>query len=62
MTDEPMPAQKQPSERNTYSAQDARGGEIILRTRTERVIFVGGLVAAMAVGVVTVIVGLWLHS
>ena len=41
---------------------DSTGAEIILRTRTERVIFIGGLAAAMAIGVVTVIVGLWLHS
>lgn len=57
-----MPPQRQPERPKTYSAQDARGAEIILRTRTERVIFVAGLAAAMAVGVVTVIVGLWLHS
>jgi hypothetical protein len=56
-----MPAQKQPSQRQTYSAQDARGGEIILRTRTERIIFIAGLAAAMALGVGTVIYGLWLH-
>jgi hypothetical protein len=65
--DETMPRQKrpkqqQPKQRKIYSAQDARGGEIILRTRTERLIFIGGLVAAMAVGVVAVIVGLWPHS
>jgi len=53
---------EQPRQPKTYSAQDARGGEIILRTRTERIIFVAGLAAAMAVGVGTVIVGLWLRS
>jgi hypothetical protein len=57
-----MPTLKQQEQRKTYSAQDARGAEIILRTRTERIIFVAGLAAAMTVGVVAVIVGLWLHS
>lgn len=28
-----------------HSAADARGGEIILRTRRRRVIFIGGLIA-----------------
>jgi hypothetical protein len=55
-----MAAQEQPRQRETYSAQDARGAEIILRTRTERLIFIGGLVAAIAVGLVAVIVGVWL--
>jgi hypothetical protein len=57
-----MARQKQTKGRRTYSAQDARGAEIILQTRTERLIFIGGLVAAMAVGVVAVIVGVWLHT
>lgn len=57
-----MPAEDQSKPRKTYSAQEARGGDIILRTRTERIIFVAGLAAAMAVGVGTVIVGLWMHS
>lgn len=57
-----MPQQNQPRRPETYSAQDARGADIILRTRTERVIFVAGLAAAMAVGVGAVVVGLWLHS
>ncbi len=53
-----MPRGKQ---QKTYSAQDARGGEIILRTRSERVVFIGGLVAAVAFGVVVAIVVWWLH-
>lgn len=57
-----MALQTQPEHRKTYSAQDARGGEIILRTRTERLIFVGGLAAAMALGVVVVIVGFCLQG
>jgi hypothetical protein len=59
LTDETMQPQKHPK---TYSAQDARGAEIILRTRGERRIFLAGLVAAMAVGVVAVIMETWLHS
>lgn len=34
---------QEPTEARHYSAQDARGGEIILRTRTERLIFIAGL-------------------
>jgi hypothetical protein len=56
-----MPAPNQHEQRRTYSAADARGAEIILRTRTERIIFIAGLAAAMAVGVGAVIVGLWLR-
>lgn len=54
-----MPRQKQ---RNTYSAQDARGAEIILRTRSERVIFIGGVVAALAFGVAVAVVAWWLRG
>jgi hypothetical protein len=57
-----MAAQEQSRKPKTYSAQDARGAEIILRSRTERLIFIGGLVAALAVGVVVVILGVWLHA
>ncbi|HEY1795081.1 MAG TPA: hypothetical protein VGG57_03070 [Stellaceae bacterium] len=57
-----MPLPNQPEHRKTYSAQDARGGEIILRTRTERLIFIGGLAAAMTLGVVVVIVGFWMQG
>jgi hypothetical protein len=63
-----MPLEKQPEQaqppklRTTYSAQDARGAEIILRTGAERLIFAGGLVAAIVVGVAVAIVGFGLHS
>lgn len=57
-----MTLQERPKQPKTYSAQDARGAEIILRTRTERAIFIGGLAAAMTIGVVVVVVGLWLHG
>ena len=32
-----------------YSAEDARGGEIILRSRRRRVIFIAGLIAWVVV-------------
>jgi hypothetical protein len=53
-----MPRQNQ---KKTYSAEDARGGEIILRTRSERVIFIGGLIAAVVFGVVVAVAAWWLH-
>ena len=33
-----------------YSAEQVRGGRIILRTRTHRLIFIAGLVLAMLLG------------
>jgi hypothetical protein len=40
-------APAQPPPRQTpYPAEKARGGEIILRTRQQRMIFAGGLIAA----------------
>jgi hypothetical protein len=35
----------------SYSAEEARQGEIVLTTRTPRLIFIGGLVLAAAVAV-----------
>jgi len=40
---EPTP----PPPRSPYPAEKARGGEIILRTRQQRMIFAGGLIAAV---------------
>jgi hypothetical protein len=40
-----------------YSAEKARGGEIILRTRLRRMIFVGGLVGAIVLLLLLMIVG-----
>lgn len=54
-----MPVQKQ---RKTYSAQDARGAEIILRTRSERFVFIAGLVGAVAFGVVIAVAAWWLRG
>jgi hypothetical protein len=36
----------------TYSADEARGGEIILRQRWERIVFLGGLVGTVLLLVV----------
>jgi hypothetical protein len=33
-----------------YSAEDVRGGEILLRTRTQRLIFIAGLAGAALLG------------
>ncbi|TPK91799.1 peptide ABC transporter permease [Mesorhizobium sp. B2-4-12] len=35
-----------------FSGQDARQGEIILRTRTHRIIFVAGLIGIVVLGLV----------
>ena len=39
-----------PKPRAPYPAEDARGGEIILRSRMQRTIFVVGLVGAVLLG------------
>ena len=36
----------------SYSAESARGGEIILKSRSRRIVFVTGLVAAVVVGLI----------
>lgn len=36
----------------TITAQDARGGEIVLRTRRRRMIFLGGLIAFVVLSIV----------
>lgn len=35
---------------NTHKAQDVRGGEIILRTKRRRILFIAGLVAFVILG------------
>nr|CAD6438822.1 peptide ABC transporter permease [Rhizobium sp. Q54] len=42
---------KQHQEQKTYSAEQARGGEIILRTRWRRVVFISGLVGLVVLAV-----------
>ena len=49
------PAPDPPPEPNGtqhISSDDARGGEIILRKRWERIVFIGGLAAAILFGLV----------
>jgi hypothetical protein len=41
-----------PAQRPPYPADKARGGEIILRTPMRRMIFMGGLIAALTLGLV----------
>lgn len=48
----------EPKRRQHISAEDARGGEIILRKRWERIVFIAGLVAAILFGLV-VSLSLW---
>jgi hypothetical protein len=43
--------------RPTCDAQKARGGEVVLRTRWERVVFIAGLVGAVVLGLVLAISG-----
>jgi len=40
-----------------YPAEKARGGEIILRTRTQRLIFVAGLLGAGLLGLILILLG-----
>jgi hypothetical protein len=43
----PQPAPPPKDEPPPYPAETARGGEIILRTRTQRMIFIAGLAGAV---------------
>ncbi len=45
----PQPAPPPKIQHAPYSAEKARGGEIILRARWQRAIFIGGLVGAMLI-------------
>lgn len=45
----PPPAADQP---NPYPAEKARGGRIILRARWQRIVFIGGLIAAVVIAVI----------
>ena len=40
------------SEQRTYSAEEVRQGEIILRTRTRRLIFIAGLIGLVVLALV----------
>lgn len=59
MTDtNPQHGRTDEQERQTVSAQDARGGEIILRTRRRRTIFIAGLVGFVLLAIVLALAGL----
>jgi hypothetical protein len=52
--------EKKQSDGNGYPAEKARQGEIILRTRLQRIIFIAGLVGCV---IVALILRIWLsHS
>lgn len=46
------PPQPAPPPKEPYSAEKARGGEIILRTRTMKVVFMAGLVGAVLLALI----------
>ena len=56
-----MPVREGPPQpappRKGYSAKKARGAEIILRTPTQRVIFISGLIGAVVLALVLVMIG-----
>ncbi len=53
-----MPEQERPeADRQDYPAEKARQGQIVLRSRARRLIFVAGLVAAV---VLALLVRVWL--
>jgi hypothetical protein len=43
---------KDEPERRTYAGRDVRQGEIILRTRTRRIVFIAGLVGIVILALV----------
>ena len=51
----PPPGRSSRGERPAYPTEKARGGEIILRTRWERMVFVAGLAAAFVLALVLAI-------
>lgn len=53
-----LPPETPPEPVQHISAQDARGGEIVLRKRWERGLFLGGLIAAVLLGL-AVCFSLW---
>ena len=46
-----MTDQDKTEEAKTIAAEDARGGEIVLRTRRRRMIFLGGLIAFVVLSI-----------
>jgi hypothetical protein len=47
-----------PKSSNPYPAKKARGGEIILRSRTRRIIFIAGLAGAVVLGFLLTLIAL----
>jgi len=45
--------------RPTYDAEKARGGEVVLRVRWERVVFIAGLIGAVVLGLFLAFSSLW---
>lgn len=41
-----------PEERPVHKARDVRGGEIVLRTRRRRILFIGGLIGIVLVAII----------
>ena len=48
-----------PAKRQAYSADKARGGEVVLRTPWRRLVFIAGLAGAIVLGLVLASWGLW---
>jgi hypothetical protein len=48
-------------ERRSYPAEKARGGRIILRSRTRRMIFLAGLIGAIVLAILLGIAATWWH-
>jgi len=47
-----MPVREGPPQPQPYPAEKARGGEIILKTRARRLIFIAGLLGAVVLAAV----------
>ena len=46
------PEEPRPGERRTYSAEEVSQGYIVLRTRTRKIIFFGGLIGAVLLAII----------
>jgi len=55
----PVVEQRTPGDPPRFSADDVRGGEIILRTRMRRLIFISGLVGIVLLALIVRIAGYW---
>jgi hypothetical protein len=63
MPDQRLSDQRRPDQRHDrpepYPAEKARGGEIILRKRWQRVVFIGALAIAVLIGFFLSLWGFW---